>query len=149
MAETMKFKIRAVLEIAAALKRLDGVVRGREPEPFEFAPKVIWNLAKNGTIFDREVEVYNKALRAAAAEAKIYEGDSLSPANAHKFAGYKDKLEEMKDQDVEVPGVLTIKLSDLLGRPASTASKIKTNPIPASVLTGLMPIIEEDSVPSG
>lgn len=148
MADKLTLKIRQVVEIAQGLKRLDGIVRGRENEPFEMSAKTIWNIAKNGTVFDREVEAFNKAQRSAAAGSKIYDGDALVPATAVQFAAYKDKIEEMKDAEIEVPGVLMLKLSDLIKKPSNSPSKIKTNAIPPSVLTQLMPIIEEDAEPA-
>lgn len=148
MAEKMTLKIRQVVDIANGLKRLDGVSRGREFEPYEFAAKTIWNIAKNGTIFDREVEAFNKAQRATAAESKIYDGDQISPANAARFGAYKDKIEEMKEQVIEVAGVLPLKLSELINRPATTTAKAKTNPILPTILTQIMAIIEEDAEPA-
>jgi hypothetical protein len=144
MAENMTLKLRQVIDISAGLKRLNGVMTNGLFSPYEFSPRTTWNIAKNGTIFDREVEAFNKAQRQMAAADLLHDGDAVGPANAARFSAYKDKLEELKDKDVEVRGVLILTLSELLEKPATTSSKAKTNGILPGILTQIMPIIKED-----
>ncbi len=144
MPEKLTVTNREALDIAAGLKRLDGIMAGTEFQPFEMDVSTVWNIAKNSAIFDRVQQTFEQAQRALAKQHGIFDGDRLSPGMAQKFATYQDSVAELKDATSEVSGVLLIPLSKLFNKPKDTPSKMKTNAIPTTVLKQIMPIIKED-----
>lgn len=154
MGSTVKFTNRALLRLHEALNSLDGSKTGKdELIPFEFTAKVSWNLAKNQVIVERAKLIFDKALRQQAAQAGVKPGESIrvgpdekpDPVRLQKFAKLQDAIEEMKDQSVDLSGLIFVTLDDLLSGPVDADGNKKHNPIPQSVRAGLVPIIKEVS----
>ena len=78
-------------------------------------------------------------------QRRIPEGTQVSEANAPLVQELRDAIEELKDGEVELTGILFIKMSDLLKRPPAGDRKEGVNPIPQSVRAGLFPIVKEEA----
>ena len=147
MSAPLKISNRDLLKLNEALGRLDGSKTGKdEIIPFEFTPEVSWKLAKNAVITGRAVLAYEKAVKQQAVQIGIKPGESITvggtekpdEAKLEKFLRLDEAKETLKDQEQDLSGILLITLAELLARTDG-----KSNPIPQSVRTGLVPIIEE------
>lgn len=150
MAEKLTLPMRKVLELRRGLNSLDAVKAGKEGEvvPLDFDPKTRYRLMKNAAIVEREALIFDKMDRGFAEQSGAYDGMEKNDANAAKMDAYKRKLEEALDQNVDLDGLLFVRMEDLLFRPlpsdAKPTDKRKSNPVPQSVLHKLMPIIVEE-----
>lgn len=148
MGDTLKITNRALVKLDEALYCLDASRTGKdEVVPFVFSPKVSWALAKNAVLVERAKLAFDKAVRAQAKTLKIAPGESIkageevSPEKRERFAAFTDAIEELRDQEVEISGLIYIKLEDLIEQPAAGDAKAKQNTIPQSVRNKLVPII--------
>ncbi len=119
MAEKLTLTLRDVQRLRRALNSLDAIksdVDGRE-----------------GLIVDR-------LDRELAQKIGVFEGMEKTDANGRLMDSYRREFEAMLDQTAEIE-LQTVKLPELLARPGDPK---KQNPIPQSVLYGLMPIIQEE-----
>lgn len=154
MGQTLKLTNRDLVKLDNALRSLDGSKQGKdEIMPFEFAPAVSWKLSKNAVIVERAKLAYDKAVRMQARQLGILPGESITVGGDKapdaeklaKFLKHDAIVEELKDQETEITGILCITLDELLKKPADGEGKVKTNPIPQSVRNGLVPIITEEA----
>ena len=155
VAHTIKISNRALLKLHEALNSLDGSKTGKdEVIPFEFTMDVSWRLSTNAVIVERAKLAFDRALRMVAKQVGLRPGESLHVANnenpdaakvakIEKFGQFTELSEELKDKEVDIPGILLIKLEELLNRPSSADGKVLKNPIPQGVRNGLVPIITE------
>lgn len=146
--EPIPLKIRGddMIRLWSALnQQLDGIRRGKdELEPFAFTAKVRWNLAKNAEILERTKKRYEKVVRSIFKEHKIIPGEKMTDANRDAIAAIKDKETDQQELEIDISGLLTIPLAELLNERQESRDgrdvKIK-NEIPQSTLTALLPIL--------
>lgn len=152
MSETLNLPLRDWLRINEALNCLDASKRGTdEIVPFEFSAEVSWRLAKNACILERLKTTFGKRMRQIAAQSGLKPGESISVGGGEvpdmerlgRFAKFQDLVEEAKDVEEEVSGLLFVTLDELLTKPAGPDGKVGRNPIPQSVRNKLVPIIRE------
>lgn len=137
----IKLKLKTVKEIHGALQMLDGytkvVQKGPSEEahwvPYQFDHKVRWNIVKNARIFKELFEDFQAVNDAIIKE--ISGGKSgISKDDEEKIDKYNLAYEKLANEPKEIEGTLRLKLDDL---------DTKVNPIPASVLVALSPLIDE------
>lgn len=147
MAEALKLRYRDLLRLHSALNSLDGIRTGKEElVVFEFSTNVKWNISKNTVILNRAREEYDHRERHAMKEHGVFDGMDKNSANMMKLAAWNEEMEEHKDREVELLGVLLFSRADLLTRPPGEDRKPRPdNPIPNSVLTGLAPLLKDES----
>lgn len=152
MGTTLKLTNRAVLKLYDALTSLDGTKEKKdEMVIFEFARGVSWNLSKNTVIVERAKLTIDKEIRKLALGFGIKPGESVmvggskepDEAKLSKFLKHQEAVEELKDLESTLDGIVCITLDELLNRPANGDGKVLTNLIPQSVRNGLVPIIKE------
>lgn len=149
MASKLTITNRDLLKLQVGLNSLDAVKTGKEDEIrlFEFSRKVKWNLTKNTIIVNRAKEAYDLLERQTEKKNGVFKGMKMTDETAKKVAEHVAEMEDYKDQEIDLEGILLIKLSDLLARPLLDDKKPRPdNEIPQSTLTQLVPIIEEESV---
>lgn len=147
MPEPQKLTVRQLTALHRGLTSLDGVKRGSgEVESFDFETGVRWNLTKNAVAVGRMLEAFQKFDRDCRIRHGVIDGLPITEANIQRINAYAAEIEPLKDQEIEVSGLLAVKLTELLTRPARPEDKGKprTNAIPQSVLLNLVPLIEED-----
>lgn len=137
----LKLKVKDIISIHSALSRLDGVnhllKKGSAEEvhwiPFQFDHKVRWNIVKNARIFKELWEDFSAVNDGIIKE--ISGGHSgIDEEDKEKVDKYNLAYEKLANETKEIEGTLRLKLADL---------NIEVNPIPASILVALSPLIDE------
>ena len=138
----MKFTIKEIISLNQGLNALNGkqvVVKqedGKESimiQPYDFGPKILWNIAKNTSIISKQVKIYGEARDSII--KKLTNGErEIDQKNKYLVNKFFDEVEELEKADVEVTVLLKFKLDDL---------KVDENKIPPSVLVALLPLIDE------
>lgn len=146
MPETIKLTVRDLLKLHSGLKGLDGNRHSdKEFFYFDYDAGVRWNIGKNLAIVEREVEVYQKNVRAETRAVNLADGMNMSEIPTLTAATISHKIDALKDKEIELTGILFLKLEEIERRPDSKDPRmkdIKVNPIPPSILAALMPIIQ-------
>lgn len=124
---------REILKLHSGLKDLVGAQDKEGIERFDFDLKTAWNLAKCLSIVERAVETYERAKRVLAAKLGVVEGQKLTDENAPKVAQFLKQLDDLKDQQNELSGLLRFKVGDIQ----------KAGNIPHTVLANIMPLLDE------
>jgi hypothetical protein len=133
---------RVLIELERGLAQLDAVREGeKELNPICFETAVSYTLLRNAEAIAKEIALFNKLDRDAAAALKFFDGMPVTPENSAIAAAYQSKRAELLDTEAKVE-LTRVKLDDLLKRPEEI-KKSKRNPIPQSVLNRLAPMIEE------
>ena len=154
MSEILKITNRDLIKLDQALKCLDCSRAGKdEVIPFEFDARVSWSLAKNSVLVERAKLAFDRAIRQQSKQCGLTPGDSIrvgpgdnpDPELVRKFAAFEETADVLKDQETEISGLIFISLKDLLTKPSNSDGKQGKNPIPQSVIIGLVPIIKGDA----
>lgn len=141
---------RDLLRLHEALNSLDGVREGKDNLiQFDFKMSVSWALTVNATLVEQAKVAFDRQVRKLAKDCgitpgeTITRGEAVSPDKAARFQRLNDAIEELKDEQTEVNGLVQLRLEDILFRPASGDRKEGINPLPQSVRNGLVPIIKQ------
>ncbi len=147
MSDPFTITNRQLLELEIGLRQLDAVREGKDQVvALVFDPKTIYRLMKNSVVVEREKVGFDRADRAAAKTAGYFAGMQANEANARKADDYQRARAELLDQEVELTGILKIKLESLLTRPIEDPKvKPKLNAVPQSVINRLAPILEDEA----
>lgn len=145
MAEVLHITVRQLIALHKGLNSLDAIKEGRdELIGFQFDKKIAWNLTKNAVLVERAMEAYQKRERASMKTHSIVEGMKMDDKAALAVGKHNEEMEVAKDDTVDIPGIIYVKLDELLNRPTGDDRNArKTNPIALSVLKNLAPIINE------
>ena len=133
----MKMKLQQVRNLATAFSMLDGsakVINNEKVlEPYVFSAKARWNIVKNLRILNVFVTDFNNA-RDALIKQISNGNNEIDSKNQEQMAEYLNGLSEINLQEVEVNGILPIKLEEL---------NLDKNQIPSSILAELGDLINE------
>lgn len=132
MAKSTTLTNREILKLSSGLTDLVGAQDKDGVERFDFDANTSWNLAKDLDIVERAVGLYDKQKRIIAAKLGVVEGQKLTDENAPRVAQFLKELDDLKDQSVELQGLLRFKRADIQ----------KAGKIPHTTLAAMMPLID-------
>ena len=125
---------REIVKVREGLRLLSGVSsKAGEVTRFDLPDNLVWNVAKDESIFERAEEVYQRARKSLAAKHGVVENMKLTEANASAVAAFIEANEGLLDQTQELSGILKLKRKEL--------QEAGVN-IPA-ILKDLLPILTE------
>lgn len=135
---SIKLTFRSIYNLAEQLPRLDAYMKDGIPQPFDFDENTRWNIGKNLKVVtaarqDAIDRVTAKTRELSPKAGKISE-ETVEIRNA-----YADWEKDFLNTEVEVTGILMLKRSKVY------ANK---NPIPGTVTSALMDIMEDDGAPA-
>lgn len=143
-AETLKLKLEQILPLANALASLDQgqtkiIKQGDAPDkvlqlPYEFSGATRWAIARNLGALKREVEAFEKT-RADLIKQISGGGAEIKKDEPEKFAKYLAEITPIVESTLKLE-LQRLKPDDL---------KLDQNPIPASTLVALEPILTPGS----
>lgn len=114
MPSPAKLTNREIQKLHEGLVALDGVAgSGGSLLRFDFDDKVVWDIVRNRAAVEPLDNNVTRAVKALGAKYGIVEGVKLTPDNAEQAANYMHAVEMLLDQEQEVPGLITLKLSAL------------------------------------
>lgn len=130
-------KLFEVRNLHAAFSMLEGYNKIVKDEkvviPYEFSGKTRWNIAKNLRVLNVHVTDFNSARDALIKQ--ISNGtNEIDNTNKEQMNEYIKHLNEIDQQEVDVSGLLSIKVDDLV---------LDTNPIPATVLAAFKDLVTD------
>jgi len=111
-------------------------------EAYEFGPKFIWNSAKNLCILRRHFDEHQAQARASMFKINVAKkklvAQTDTPADAlaaiqEEINTANEDMRKLAQDEIEVNGLLTLPASGL---------NLKVTLLPATVIEGLMPLIE-------
>lgn len=139
----IKITVKTANEVYTALQNVDVYTQIIKDEnekdktvslPYKFSGKARWNMTKALNKLKAVNEDFVKARDNLIKEASNGAG-IIEPSNQAAVREVTTKLEEILQEEVELSGVLKIKISDL---------NLDENPIPVAVLSLLTPILEDN-----
>lgn len=116
------------------LQALDGITTKEGFTPFKFDDDTLWAIATNTDILTRAATALNIALKSLAKTHGIRDRMQITPQNADAVAEFMDSKDAFMAKGVELSCVVQLSRAKL---------NVSKNPIPASVLAALMPILCE------
>lgn len=128
-------------QLAIALASLDGLrTKPDEFKPYKFDDdtEMTWLIASNAAVVADALKVYERAKKSLALKYGVADRMPITKENADNVAAFMEELAALEDRDVEVSGLNRLSKAKL-----RVGSGDRRNPIPPSVLTRLMPILEE------
>lgn len=126
-------------KILTGLKHLDGLrTKQNEFEPFNFHPDVTWVIAENQCKITDALKPYELAKKTLATKYGIREGMELTKDNAESVQAFVRELGELDERELDVD-LAKIKRTDLK---VGNKSNKDQNPVPASVLAAIMPLLD-------
>jgi hypothetical protein len=149
-ASPIKMTTRELVQLRTGLSALDASKGSKEGEinVLEYDVKTRYRLMKAAEIVGRECLAYDRLDKELQEKHGIYDGLPRNEANAKKIAAYESDLEKSMNDEVELGGILKIKLANLLERPRTVDMKstdpVKLNALPQSAINRLYPIIEDE-----
>ncbi len=130
-------KLSEARNLHAAFSMLEGynkVVKNEKVViPYEFSGKTRWNIAKNLRILNVLVTDFNSA-RDALIKQLSNGSNEIDSTNKELMSSYIKEINEIDSQDVDVSGILSIKVDDL---------NLDVNPIPAGLLAAFKDLITD------
>jgi hypothetical protein len=138
-AEPIKLKVADALALNAALSSLDGqqkvVPQGEAPAklvvvPYEFSGKIRWTIAQNLTALAPSVKSADEA-RNALVKQVGGESGTIAATDSVRVSKFTAAYNEILTQPLTVE-LTKVKLEEL---------KLDANPIPATLLSALTPIV--------
>lgn len=139
----IKLTVKTANEVYAALQNVDVYTQiikdenGKEKTvslPYKFSGKARWNMTKALNKLKSVNEDFVKTRDNLIKEASNGIG-VIEPSDQAAIRAVTTKLEEILEEEVELSGVLKIKVDDL---------NLEENPIPVAVLSLLAPILEDN-----
>lgn len=130
-------KLFEVRNLHAAFSMLEGYNKIVKDEkvviPYEFSGKTRWNIAKNLRVLNVHITDFNSARDALIKQ--ISNGtNEIDNTNKEQMNEYIKHLNEIDQQEVDVSGLLSIKVDDLA---------LDTNPIPATILAAFKDLVTD------
>jgi hypothetical protein len=130
-------KLFEIRNLHAAFSMLEGYNKIVKDEkvviPYEFSGKTRWNIAKNLRVLNVHITDFNSARDALIKQ--ISNGtNEIDNTNKEQMNEYIKHLNEIDQQEVDVSGLLSIKVDDLA---------LDTNPIPATVLAAFKDLVTD------
>lgn len=138
----IKLTVRTANEVYAALQNVDVYTQIIKDEnnkdktvslPYKFSGKARWNMTKALNKLKSINEDFIKTKDNLIKEASNGVG-VIEPSDQTAIRAVTTKLEEILEEEVELSGVIKIKVGDL---------NLEENPIPVAVLSLLTPILED------
>jgi len=120
------------LQAVQALGKLDTYKDGNETHHYKFTGGALVNIAKNLRVLKTAAEDYDNAR--VKLVKQFTDGDAPLKEGDDKWPQFVTAVNGLLNEEVELD-IMRIKLSSL---------KLDANPVPASVLSALMFLIEED-----
>lgn len=136
MSSTKKLKLGEVIEVYEALLKMDGFMRDGKANPYDFDEQTKWNIPKNIRVLKPEYDQWEET-RIAKVRELSPEHLNLNRETPSKFESFRSWAAKKRSLETEVTGLLTLKRSNLM----------KAGPIPSTVISDLMAIIEDDGTP--
>ena len=127
--------------LAEGLASLDGLrTKPDEFKPYKFDDEneTTWLIANNSAVVADALKVFERAKKLLAVQHGIADRMAITKDNADAVAAFMEGMAQLEDKEVEVRG-----LSKLSRARLKVGNGEKKNPIPPSVLTKLVPILEE------
>jgi len=130
-------KLSEARNLHAAFSMLEGYNKVVKDEkvviPYEFSGKTRWNIAKNLRILNVLVTDFNSA-RDALIKQLSNGSNEIDGTNKELMSSYIKEINDIDAQDVDVSGILSIKVDDL---------NLDVNPIPVGLLAAFKDLITD------
>jgi hypothetical protein len=134
--DTTKLKLNTIIALKSALESLDGFVRDGKLSPYNLTGKVRYSVTKNLNILKREIAEYDETRIALIRQ--ISGGERIDEKDSEQLTRFRTELNSVLEAEQEVAGLFKIPVSQLL------SAENDKNPIPATVLSELEPLLIDD-----
>lgn len=129
MGEKISIARGDLAEISNAFKKLEGT----KDKTYDIDPDVAWNLAKNETLVDRDLKIYQRKRNEIFRKHNITPGIQYGVDREVDLNNVLQEIELLDDGMTEIDGVLFVGRKDLQ----------KKAQIPVPILSRLMPFLKE------
>lgn len=123
--------------LVQALAALDGLRTSPDSiRPYRFDADVVWSIVAVQTKASEALDKFQRAVKMLAAQNAVVEGMKITPENLESVTAFRKAQEELTDKEIDL-AIERLSIAKLNVGPGE-----KQNPIPVSVLSALMPILE-------
>jgi hypothetical protein len=134
--DTTKLKLNTIIALKSALEALDGFVRDGKSSPYNLTGKLRYSITKNLNILKREIAEYDETRIALIRQ--ISGGERIDEKDFEQLTRFRAELNSVLEAEQEVVGLFKLPVSQLLN------PENDSNPIPATVLSVLEPLLIDD-----
>lgn len=137
MPETLTLTNGKLEQLAAGLAALDGLrTKPDEFKPYKFddEAETTWLIANNSAVVADALKAFERAKKLLAIQHGVADKMPITPQNAEAVQAFMRELEVIEDKEIEVRG---------LSKLSRKALNVGKNAIPPSVLSRLLPILED------